>query len=75
MGRIRQLGCCVCGEDAGRFEQHWYRDTGFGVCASCVAWLRSKGETEAEILDLYGVEGRNFAAPCADTARLDGTLE
>ena len=61
MATTRRLECCVCGEDAGRHEQHWNRDTGFGVCARCVAWQRSLGDTEAEILDLYGVEGVNFA--------------
>ena len=60
---IRHMECCVCGEDAGRFEQHWNRDTGYGVCRRCVDWVRSCGETDAEILDLYGVEGVNYAAP------------
>jgi hypothetical protein len=61
MATKRHLSCCVCGEDAGYYEQHWNRDTGFGVCAACVTWLRGRGETEAEIHDLYGVEGVNFA--------------
>lgn len=75
---VRHLGCCVCGEDAGTFEQHWNRDSGYGVCASCVDWLRAKartagpgptpGEMEAEIRDLYGIEGVNFAAPEARSA-------
>lgn len=63
MGNRRHLSCCVCGDDAGTFEQHWNRDTGFGVCPACVAWLRFHGTSEAEIKDLYGVEGVNFAAP------------
>ena len=61
MATKRVLSCCVCGADAGYYEQHWNRDTGFGVCTSCVAWVRGRGETEAEIRDLYGVEGVNFA--------------
>ena len=57
-----RLECCVCGNDAGRFQQHWNRDTGYGICPDCVKWLREKrGTTEAEILDLYGKEGANFA--------------
>ena len=60
---IRHMECCVCGDDAGRFEQHWNRDTGYGICRRCVDWVRSRGETDAEILDLYGVEGVNYAAP------------
>jgi hypothetical protein len=35
------------------------RDTGFARPASL--WVRSRGETEAEIRDLYGIEGKNFA--------------
>lgn len=58
----RHLGCCCCGGDGGYFEQHWNRDTGYGICARCVAWQRSRGTTEAEIADLYGREGVNFPA-------------
>ena len=60
---LRHMECCVCGDDAGRFEQHWNCDTGYGICRKCVDWVRSRGETDAEILDLYGVEGVNYAAP------------
>ena len=60
---IRHMECCVCGDDAGQFEQHWNCDTGYGICRKCVDWVRSRGETDAEILDLYGVEGANYAAP------------
>ena len=62
---VRHLTCCVCGAFAGIWRQHWNRDTGFGVCASCVAWMRERKTSEAEILSLYGVEGVNFAG-CAD---------
>lgn len=56
----RSLTCCVCGEPAGRYEQHWNRDTGYGICAACVAWLRGRGESEEEIKSSYGIEGTNF---------------
>jgi len=59
----RQLACCVCGEDAGKWKQHWNRDTGYGICRSCVEWVASRGETEAQILDYYGKEGVNYAPP------------
>lgn len=60
----RQLTCCCCGGDAGRFDQHWNRDTGYGICAKCIAWLRSGNrESEEEIRQNYGKEGVNFAAP------------
>jgi len=57
---VHSMTCCVCGNGAGRWEQHWNRDTGYGVCFSCVEWVRSRGETEAEIADLYGKEGVNW---------------
>ena len=55
--------CCICGGgDPGEFEQHNNRDTGYGVCAACIKWLRERGTSEEEIRDLYGIEGVNFAA-------------
>ena len=68
MGTVRELACCVCDGPAGRFEQHWNRDTGFGICPACIAWVRSRGESEAEIRDSYGIEGVNFEAPCRPLA-------
>jgi uncharacterized protein (DUF433 family) len=58
----RRMTCCVCGDDAGRWHQHWNRDDGYGVCVKCVDWLRSRGESEATILDHYGREGINWGA-------------
>jgi len=66
----RQLTCCCCGEYAGRWEQHWNRDAGYGICAKCVAWVRSRGETEEEIRSLYGVEGVNFEPSFAPMTEL-----
>lgn len=63
MAIIRKMECCVCGENAGRWQQHWNRDTGFGVCISCIKWVRSKQITEDEIADLYGKEGVNWGMP------------
>lgn len=60
---VRRLVCAVCGEDAGRFAQHWNRDIGFGICRTCVVSLRKGGETESEIRLNYGVEGVNYAGP------------
>jgi hypothetical protein len=56
----RRLVCCVCGGEAGRWHQHWNRDTGYGVCFSCIGWLRNRKTSEAEIADLYGREGVNW---------------
>ena len=58
--RRRPLTCCCCGESAGTWQQWWNRDTGFGVCAKCVDWVRSRGESEQEIRSNYGVEGVNW---------------
>lgn len=60
---VRRLTCCICGEYAGRWEQHWNRDTGWGVCAPCVKAQRVHPRhpmTEEEIEDLYGKEGVNW---------------
>jgi len=56
----RHKECCCCGGDAGVWEQHWNRDTGYGICAPCVDWMKGRGTSEAEILDLYGKEGENW---------------
>jgi hypothetical protein len=52
--------CCCCGGDAGRFEQWYNRDTGFGICAPCIVRIRTR-ETPEEIKSLYGVEGVHYA--------------
>jgi len=62
-GGLKMTGyktCCCCGGSAGNYEQHYNRDDGYGICASCIAWLRNKGTSEEEILNLYGVEGINY---------------
>lgn len=61
MSTLRRLTCSCCGSDAGRFQQHYNRDTGFGICARCIAWIRGRGTPEPEIARLYGAEGVNFA--------------
>ena len=65
---VRRLECAVCGNDAGRWRQHWNRDTGYGVCRKCIDWLRRTNRaTEDEIADNYGVEGVNFEGPVEET--------
>ena len=59
----RNMTCCVCGSCAGRFHQHWNRDAGYGICAACVTWLKARGTSDAEMLDLYGKPGINYALP------------
>jgi hypothetical protein len=58
----RHLTCCVCGEDAGEFEQHWNRDTGWGICVRCVSEEAIR-ETPDQMLSLYGKVGINYGQP------------
>lgn len=62
----RRMECCVCGANAGRWQQHWNRDTGYGVCVKCIGWLRGPRCSEAEIADLYGKEGVNWGPVVED---------
>ena len=61
MTNNRPLTCCCCGNYAGKWAQHWNRESGFGICRKCIDWLLSRGDAASEIADLYGVEGINFA--------------
>lgn len=65
----RHLTCSCCGESAGRWEQFHNRDTGYGICARCVVWIkgRSPRESEEEFCRTYGVPGVNYALPSAAT--------
>lgn len=54
--RIRNLYCNCCGAQT-RGRQWHNRDTGYGMCTDCIAYVRSKGMPEEEIVDLYGQEG------------------
>ena len=56
---IRTLTCCICGSYAGRYAQHWNRDTGFGICQSCAA-IESKKLPSEEMTENYGQEGLNY---------------
>lgn len=56
---IRSLVCCCCGKDTpGR--PWWNRDSGFGICRSCVDWQRSRGMEEDDERLLYGREGFHY---------------
>lgn len=61
---MARLECCVCGDAAGNWQQHWNRDRGFGICRRCVEWLVTARHTAPEeMTDLYGTEGVNYAPP------------
>jgi hypothetical protein len=59
-GKIRRLECCCCGGDAGRWHQHWNRDTGYGICMKCIDYCKGHGMDADEIKGSYGIEGVNF---------------
>ena len=59
---MRHMQCSCCGADAGRFQQWSNRDTGWGICRSCIDWIKGRGETAEEIHRLFGVEGVHYAA-------------
>ena len=57
--RVVDLSCCCCGNGT-RGRQWWNRDTGYGICSSCITWMRGRGTSEAEIASSYGREGYHF---------------
>lgn len=59
---LKHLTCCVCGAGAGKFEQHWNRDTGYGICPRCVAEEAGKSTPE-ELASRYGKPGVNYEQP------------
>lgn len=62
MSRVQYLDCCVCGSGAGKFEQHWNRDDGYGICPQCVAEAAAV-ETPESLQELYGKAGVNYNVP------------
>lgn len=59
----RHLICFCCGSDAGHFEQWWNRDTGWGVCPSCVTRMSKHGADAKELHDMFGDPGIHYQAP------------
>jgi hypothetical protein len=70
----RNLKCCCCGGPAGRHEQHWNRDTGYGICPSCVAAEIARGTPPEEILRSYGIAGIHYGATIFSWDAFRGTL-
>ena len=56
VGPVLTLECNCCAA-ATRGRQWWNRDTGYGMCMSCIEWVRSRGMKEEESQNLYGIEG------------------
>lgn len=73
----RSLTCTCCGSAAGRWEQHWNQDTGYGLCQSCRDWIWDRNHppvTRQEFRQTYGTPGINYAAwpdghPAAEPAK------
>lgn len=63
----RHLTCCVCSDPAGRWAQHWNRDTGWGICTRCAAEQSGK-ETPERMAELYGLPGVNYEQPTIKVA-------
>lgn len=59
---VHHMTCCVCGNAAGRWEQHWNRDTGWGICPHCVAEEAGRNSPE-DLQALYGKPGVNYDQP------------
>ena len=53
----RHMTCCCCGAYAGHFQQHWNRDTGFGICRPCAIEHPSHYSENS-----VGKEGVNWAS-------------
>ncbi|MBB6559598.1 hypothetical protein HNP48_002265 [Acidovorax soli] len=59
----RNMTCCVCGAGAGRWQQHWNRDDGYGICRACADWISEPGREGRDPLHmarLYGLPGIHY---------------
>ena len=64
--KTRRLTCACCGDYAGRWQQYHNQDTGFGLCARCVAWIKERNRFDdggGDFEATYGKPGVNYAAP------------
>lgn len=61
--KIRTLYCACCGS-VTRGQQFHNQDSGYGLCPSCVTWIKSRNTyADEEFTRIYGVEGVNY---CVD---------
>jgi hypothetical protein len=60
MERPRKLICSCCGRYAGQYMQWHNRDRGYGVCTSCISWMKNRNVSDDEISHNYGVAGVNY---------------
>lgn len=57
-----ELQCACCGRYAGRHEQHWNRDSGFGACVGCFMDVVEKEGIDSALCQ-YGIPGYNLKWP------------
>ena len=61
---VRRMTCCCCGASTlGR--QWWNRDTGYGLCTSCIDCCQ-RGQTAESFEQAYGVRGVHFDVQSAE---------
>ena len=64
-----KLICCVCGKY--HFGVQWHgRDTGYGLCTSCVSFA-AQYETEQSMKESYGVEGVHYGTQSHNQLQLE----
>lgn len=52
--------CALCGNYAGKYNQWWNRDNGFGICFVCVKNEKNKNTPE-HLISLYGIKGIHYS--------------
>ena len=60
MVKKRDMVCCCCGAYAGRYQQHWGRDKGFGLCENCIDFV-ARSISLDEFKSCYGEPGKHYA--------------
>lgn len=59
----KPLTCSCCGASAGIFQQHFNRDTGWGICAECLAFEMGRDVPTDELVRLYGSPRIHYGIP------------
>lgn len=59
--KVQALECCCCSNiEIGR---QWHnRDTGYGICTSCVEYAK-RGYTPEQFTNVYGLESYHYSIP------------
>ena len=61
-GLRRNMRCCVCDGEAGRFQQWHNRDKGFSICSKCAAKEATR-LSYPDFSEAYGYTGIHFQRP------------